>query len=255
MLQICEEFSIEFDIMFNPGKSKMLIFNGRNDIPPLMMNNAVIPISSTEKHLGNVIGENGTERRIIKAVNELYISSNRISSEFSCMNIETRYFLFKTYCHSFYGSQLFDYSRDSIEDLFIAWRKCVRNLLCLPYRTHCALIPEIIDDPNISNQLHKRVLRFVNSCLKSNNLCKLMMSIAINGSNSVTCRNINLICNLYNIDKYSYCLFQLNSICEIAEPSSKGGTIRSLLIYRDSLPHASEDYHNISEIITMLCEE
>ena len=63
-LQICEEFSIEFDIMFNPGKSKMLIFNGRNDIPPLMMNDAVIPISSTEKHLGNVIGENDTERRI-----------------------------------------------------------------------------------------------------------------------------------------------------------------------------------------------
>ena len=106
-----------------------------------------------------------------------------------------------------------------------------------------------------SNQLHKRVLIFVNSCLKSNNLCKLMMSIVTNGSNSVTCRNINFICNLYNIDKYSYCVFSLNSICEIAEPSSRGGTIRSLLIYRDSLPHDSEDYHNISEIITMLCEE
>ena len=50
ILQICEESSIEFDIMFNLGKSKMLIFNGRNDTPPLMMNNAVIiPISSTEK--------------------------------------------------------------------------------------------------------------------------------------------------------------------------------------------------------------
>ena len=98
-------------------------------------------------------------------------------------------------------------------------------------------------------------IRFVNSCLKSNNLCKLMMSIAINRSNSVTCRNIHFICNLYNIDKYSYCLFQLNSICEIAEPSSRGGTIRSLLIYWDSLPHDCEDYHNISEIITMRCEE
>ena len=78
MLQICEEFSIEFDIIFNPGKSKMLIFNGRNYIHPVMMNNAVIPISSTEKHLGNIIVKNDTERRIIKAVNELYISSNRI---------------------------------------------------------------------------------------------------------------------------------------------------------------------------------
>ena len=93
------------------------------------MNNTVIPISSTEKHLGSVIGESDTERCIIKAVKELYISSNRISSEFSCMHIETRYFLFKTYCYSFYGSQLLDYSSDSIEDISIAWRKCVRNLL------------------------------------------------------------------------------------------------------------------------------
>ena len=96
--------------MFNPGNSQIIIFNGRNDIPPLMMNNGVIPISSTERHLGNVIGENDTDNRIIKAVNnKLYISSNNISSEFSCRIIETRYFHLKTYCHSFCGSQLFDY--------------------------------------------------------------------------------------------------------------------------------------------------
>lgn len=255
MLQVCEDFSIEYDIVFNPGKSKMLIFNGSNEIRPLMMNNTVIPISSTEKHLGNVIGENDGDRRITKAINELYISCNKISSEFSCMDIETRYFLFKTYCHTFYGSQLFDYSRDSIEALFTAWRKCVRNLLGLPYRTHCALIPGIIDDPNISNQLHKRVLRFVISCFKSNNLCKYMMSRAIDGSGSVMCRNINYICNKYNIDKYSHNTSQLNSICELTEPSPTGATIRSFLMYRNSLPYDSDDYHNISEIITRLCEE
>ena len=73
------------------------------------------------------------------------------------------------------------------------------------------------------------------------------MSIVINGSNSVTCRNINCICNLYKIDKYSYCVFQLNSICEIAEPSSRGSTFVSLLIYRDSLPYDSEDYHYFTD--------
>ena len=46
----------------------------------------VIPISSTEKHLGHVIGEKDGDRRITKAINELYISCNKISSEFSCMD-------------------------------------------------------------------------------------------------------------------------------------------------------------------------
>ena len=121
---------------------------------------------------------------------------------------------------------MFDYSRDSIEDLFIAWRKCVSNQLGLPYRTHCALIPGIIDDPNISNQLHKRELKFVISCFKSNNLCKYMMSRAIDGSGSVMCRNINYIYNKYNIDKYIHTTSQLNSICELAEPSSRGATVQ-----------------------------
>ena len=95
----------------------MLIFNGSYEIRPLTMHNTGIPISSAEKHIGNVIGD--ADRRITKAITELYISCNKISSEISCMDSETRYFLFKTYCHTFYGSQLFDYSRDSIEDLFI----------------------------------------------------------------------------------------------------------------------------------------
>lgn len=94
MLQICENYSLEYDLMFNPGKSKMLIFNGKYDISPLKMNNVDIPISLSEKnHFGNVLGENNAERRIIKAVNELYISCNRISIEFSCIDIDTRYFV------------------------------------------------------------------------------------------------------------------------------------------------------------------
>jgi len=255
MLQICEEYSIEYDIVFNPGKSKMLVFNGSNEINPLTMNNIVIPLSSSEKHLGNVIGERNADLRITKAINELYISCNNIASEFSCVDIKTRYFLFKTYCHTFYGSQLFDYSRDSIEALFTAWRKCVRKVLGLPHRTHCALIPGIINDSNISTQLHKRVSRFVMSCSKSTNLCKYMMSLAIDGSGSVMCRNINYIYNMYNLDKYTQDRSQLNSIRELAETSTNCENIRSFLMYRDSLPPDSEDYRNITEIITSLCEE
>ena len=48
------------------------------------------------------------------------------------------------------------------------------------------------------------------------------MSRAIDGSGSVMCRNINYICNKYNIDKYIHNTSQLNSICELTEPSSRG---------------------------------
>ena len=64
------------------------------------------------------------------------------------------------------------------------------------------------------------------------------------------CRNINYICNKNNIDKYIHNTSQLNSIYELAEPSSRGATIGSFLMYGNSLPYDSDYYHNISEIIT-----
>ena len=46
---------------------------------------------------------------------------------------------------------------------------------------------------------------------------------------------------MYNIDKYIHNTSQLNSICELTEPSSRGATIRSFLMYR-MLPYDSDDY-------------
>ena len=88
-----------------------------------MMKNKVIPITLKEKHLGNVIGKDCADLRISKATNELYISCNKLSGEFSCIDIDTRYFLFKTHCHTFYGCQLLDFSRDSINDIFCGMEK------------------------------------------------------------------------------------------------------------------------------------
>ena len=82
-----------------------------------------------------------------------------------------------------------------------------------------------------------------------------MMSLAIDGSGSVRCINIPYICNKYNMDKYIHITSLLNSIYKLAEPSSRGATIRSFIMYRNSLSYDSDDYHNISEIITRLCEE
>ena len=55
MLKVCEKFSDDFDILFNPAKSKMLLFNAANDFHPLKMRGLAIPVSEGEKHLGSFI--------------------------------------------------------------------------------------------------------------------------------------------------------------------------------------------------------
>ena len=93
------------------------------------------------------------------------------------------------------------------------------------------------------------VLKFVNSCRQSDSLSKVMMSLALNGSDSVMCKNINFICEEYWIDKYNLCNSSFSSICKM---TASGQAVRAFLLYRNSLV---EDYNNISEIIREICEE
>ena len=68
MLQICEEFSSEFNIMFKPAKTKMLMYNTSDDDTAnvnIMFNGANITISENEKHLGTYIGQNSNSLTIV----------------------------------------------------------------------------------------------------------------------------------------------------------------------------------------------
>ena len=51
LLKVCEQVSTDYDIDFNPSKSKMIVFNGSDDFEPRMMKNKVIPITLKEKTL------------------------------------------------------------------------------------------------------------------------------------------------------------------------------------------------------------
>ena len=110
-------------------------------------------------------------------------------------------------------------------------------------------------------QLYSRFLKFMFSCTKNNLLC-LLLKVAINGSNSIICRNINHICTRYNIDKYDV-LNTENSVHSFrlySEPTDDSNdsiivnSIRNSISYRDDFARGSEDYKNIDCIIKYLCE-
>ena len=221
------------------------------------MKGEIIPISNGEKHLGNYIGQDSTTIRIEKVVQELYISTNKLSYNFKLVELDTLYFLFRAYCTSFYGSVLLDYDCTLIERLFVAWRKCIRFLFNLPHRTHNRLIHHIVKDIPIAEQIFKRFITFINSCISGNSVCNLVVKLALHGSNSVICRNINFICEKYELDKcHLEQAYISNCTYDSDEPDyAKACTIREFLLFRNSVPLDSEDYGNLSHIISDLCEQ
>ena len=205
----------------------------------------------------NYIGQDSVTIRIEKVVRELYISTNKLSENFKFVEFDTLYFLFRAYCTSFYGSVLLDYDNTLIERLFVAWRKCIRFLFNLPHRTHNILIHQIVHDIPIAEQIFKRFITFINSCISGNSVCKLAVKLALHGSNSVICKNVNYICEKFDLDKWdleraslSNCTYESDEFDE-----AKASTIREFLLFRNSFSFDSEDYVNLSSIISDLCEK
>ncbi len=91
---------------------------------------------------------------------------------------------------SVYGCQLWDFSSKVANDFYIAWRKCIRRLVSLPYTTHNRLLHIICNDIPVDLQLHKRFVTFFIKALNSNNTSvKLCAKLAFNGSRSNACRS------------------------------------------------------------------
>ena len=146
---------------FNSSKSKLLFFGRSIDRPtvsPIKFMDNVIELVPRENHLGNMIGQNCNRIQLHNNINEFNAKVNMINSHFHYVHNDILYKLFKTYCMPLYGSQLWDHGNKEINKFYVSWRKAIRKLFDLPYRTHCDLLPYICDDCPPNEQLYFRVI-------------------------------------------------------------------------------------------------
>ena len=213
LLDICKQFSLKFQVNFNSSKSKLIVFSNANDC------DTSVSVSS-EQHLGYIIGNQVSQECIKNITNDFIKRVNVLSAVFKFTFSETKYFLFKVFCMSLYGSVLWDFSFKHVEMFYTTWRKCIRRLLGLPYRTHNNLLHLICNDIPVDGQLHLRFLNFFVNNLKSDNTCvKLCALLCLRGSRSAASNSLNFITNLYSMDKYNIVdLFFTNTIIDVNSP-------------------------------------
>ena len=154
-----------------------------------------IDVVESDKHLGNIIGNENEEYLVNRCVVDFMSRVNMVKHHFTGLPVDAMYALFKTYCMPLYGSQLLDLSHRSIEKLYIAWRKAIRYLFNLPHRTHSVLLPLIVGDDNVQCQLHKRFIQFYKSLYSSDNtIISLCARLAEQGSRSAVANSLTSLC-------------------------------------------------------------
>ena len=89
--------------------------------------------------------------------------------------------LFKSFCNSVYGCELWSLNGSIIEDFCVAWRKTLRRVLNLPYNSHSYLLPLLSNSLPVFVEICKRSSHFILSCLNSRS--SLVRSVAWHGIN------------------------------------------------------------------------
>ena len=169
MINICEMYAIEFDIIFNPKKSKLLCFNTVSNIKPtVMLSGKTIVIVETELHLGNRLYSNIYTKNSHEMVANFYRRSNNVISNFRMCDSITLNNLHSSYCTSFYGIELYNFSEDYMNDIYVAWRKCIRRIFKIPNTSHNFIVSKL--NYCIINRLDSRLTKFIYNMLHSNNI-------------------------------------------------------------------------------------
>lgn len=253
LLSVCEDFSHDYELMFNSIKSKTVVFSSKQNHNMFVLNGKDIEIVQKELHLGNYFGANSFQLQVAKNVKDLYVKFNLLLAQFSNSNVDTKYKLFKSFCMSVYGSQLWNFESNVCNSFYTAWRKCVKRLFRLPQRTHSCLLNFVCEDLPIDTQLHCRFGRFLNSCLESkSDLIRIVCKTALVNPLSNMSMSTNFICHKYKISKQ--CKDFYGSILKsynvgVNEDYLKQGTcIKDFLLLHDDHPD-----NDIFDILEYLC--
>ena len=252
----------------NPIKSKLIAFNcATTENIYVTFDGEKIQRISKDVHLGNIVGECSNEIRIKVTTDDFIRRANTVMSQFKLAPYSIKYQLFKSFCSSLYGFLLWDMSAKSINKFYISWRKCLRQLYQLPYRTHSNLLHLISKDQSVDVQLHLRIMKYVMSNLKStNSLVRLSTQLCMSGSKSLKCKSINHIMSIYGLSKFQVNNYDSritikNKIINVSESNVKdesrkaAGNIIDLMTMRENCDNYEFSHDELDDMLKNVCTE
>jgi hypothetical protein len=121
MLNVCEVYAAEFQVVFNSSKSKVVVLNGTPIPNPISFMGGFIEQVRYERHLGLRFGNCTQEELVVDLCRQMIAKSNMICAHFKNSPRDVLYSLFKTYCMPLYGAQLIDMDHNAMEKLFVTW--------------------------------------------------------------------------------------------------------------------------------------
>ena len=260
LLDICEQFSKDYDVLFNSAKSQLVLYDYGDmfkNVKPLFFNGIQLNIQYNAVHLGHSIGKDCNNTMVNTAVKDLVWRTNNLFSRFSFCSSNFRSDLFRTYCNSYYDCPLWCLNSKGIQRFYISWRQCVRKVWKVPRRTHCTILKHLYGSEDVQVTLLRRFLGFYNNIVKSNNSYVRMCAELSKTSQSNVALNRRYCLaklNVYEQDittKYKQ-LLNIHAECD-KQCFNIGNTTRELCLMRDGILRNDFTTDEINALINDLC--
>ena len=250
MITICEEFSKEYGVMFNPKKTLAICYGSNITTPirPIRLNGVIIDWQHNVKYLGNILSHDLSDAADVKRKKGSFITAvNKLNYVFKNVDSFTKVSLLQTYCTAWYGCQSWQLGTAEADILDVEWRKAVRRTLGLPARTHSALLPGLAGNQPFCQQHRSRVKRFLISMANSKN--EAVSYVTLRAQSNVT----------GSLGKNNAYL-RISPPVDPADPArrmdvdAKIAHIRELIRLRDGLDQLDVlSYDQINDILVYLC--
>jgi len=168
----------------------------------VFLNGTLISWSDQVKHLGNVVNNKLSDEQDCFAKRCAFNGSvNKLIGVYAGLQRDILCKLFKSYCCSFYGSELWNISSSGFKSCCVQWNKAVRKIFNLPYRTHTWLLGPLMEQDHISVNLYIKSLRFMyKMCNSTNNTVSFLGHIARNCATLPLGGNMSYLRFKYNVN-------------------------------------------------------
>ena len=138
LMNICSQYGIDFNILYNPKKSSILIVRSREDakavFPQFTLSGNILLVCKEIKYLGHYITEDlSDDKDIHRQRCKLYGQANTLMRKFHKCSPEVKVSLFKAFCTPLYTAHLwYRYKASSMHKLKVAYNDALRLLMRVP---------------------------------------------------------------------------------------------------------------------------
>ena len=206
LLNTCEKFAIEFDLLFNAKKTNCICYSSNPpvNLRQLRLNNTCITWQSQVKYLGTLFQSNLSDEKDIRQKRGIFISAvNRLNSVFSNVPADIKVHLLQIYCSSWYGCQSWQLDTSFTKDMNTAWQIAIRKTMRIPARTRSKLLPVLAGNACFANQHHQRVFNmFYTMKMSKNQIIQFIFERGIQSSIGIIGRNHIYLRLLYGYQTY-----------------------------------------------------